>query len=63
MEMVEYHDAIGTYSPGLPFERRVISAVNPGDLSVESQLNFAGIHHVAEKRNVVILPRFHRYYY
>ena len=63
MEMVDNHDVTGAQSLVLPFERRVMSPVFVGDLSVESQLNFAGIHHVAKKGNVVVTSSFLGYYY
>ena len=62
-EMVENHYVIGMQSPVLRFERRVISTLIAGGLTVESERNFARIHHVAQKRNVVILPSFAGYYY
>ena len=51
------------HSPALQFGRRVISTLITGDLTVESERNFAGIHHVAQKGNVVILPSFAGYYH
>ena len=40
-----------------------MSPVLAGDLSVETQLNFAGFHHVARKGNVVVPPSFLGCYY
>ena len=62
-ETVGNHHVIGMHSPALQFGRRVISTLITGDLTVESERNFAGIHHVAQKGNVVILPSFAGYYH
>ena len=40
-----------------------MSPVLAGDLSVETQLNFATIHHVAQKGNLVVPPSLLGYYY
>ncbi len=59
-EMVENHHVIGIQSPVLRFERRVILATIAGDITAESQRNFAGIHHVAENGNLVVPTSFLR---
>ena len=62
-EMVGNHHIIGMQSPVLPFERRVISTLMAGELTVENKRNFARIHYVMQNGNMVILPSFTVYYY
>ena len=61
MEIGGNYDEIGVQLPPWGFERRVISAVKAGDMSVETQLDFLADHHMPRNANTVVLPSFLSY--